>query len=346
MMEDNDNVMIAGQQTVVAAPKTSSDFFGSRKDPPPSAAFSANEQDKYTASKMDISFMPGTATVLYGTHGDAIDDMEAKVAQKMMKEEDLKKYHGSFMKETPTFFPTSEGKGKRDLYLVWMALLTLVFVGLVTFGFVSGLFLPSAGDASSQSLAPAMSFTERQAYMEELVKFLQLGPLEPSSPQEQALEWMSFQDDPLPVPTQLNTAGNALAGDTPYDTVRLEQRYALAVWYFAQGGPKLWATINRDSGSGWMNHGIGVHECDWHGVDCDDIKSFTTSAESARVVVGLRLNQAVGVVLTGTTLSTELGLLTHLRRLDFADQRLEGSIPNEWKSWSNLGKLLLTCQCS
>ncbi|KAL3919667.1 MAG: hypothetical protein SGILL_003641 [Bacillariaceae sp.] len=350
MMEENDNIKVEVKMDDIE--------LTTRKDPPPPPALAFSNHSATakaaafggasasTKSKKDIKFTPGTATLVYGdgngtrngAYGDDVDDLEAKVAKKMMKEGDLKKYHKSFEKATPPkkFFP-DEATRKRDFYIVAMCMLTLVFGGLVAYGFVSGLFLPK-DDASSPPSTPTVPYAERQAYMEELMEFLQLGPLEPSSPQEQALEWMAFQDDPLPVPLSPDDA----VADVVYLGIRLEQRYALTVWYFAQGGPKLWSTINRDTGGGWMNHGVGVHECDWHAVDCEVLDDDDGFQDDARVVVGLRLNNGVGVVLTGTSLSTELGMLTHLRRLDFSNQRLEGSIPDEWRALSNLDMLVLS----
>ena len=124
----------------------------------------------------------------------------------------------------------------------------------------------------------------------------------------------------------------------------LEQRYALVVWYFDQGGPTVWKTLNREASSGWIAFGAGVHECDWKGVDCDEggggggSSDDNDSDNTKRVVVGLRLSPALGVVLTGTSLSTEIGLLTNLRRMDFSDQRLQGKIPDEWAALSQLGE--------
>lgn len=274
----------------------------------------------------DIAYYPGTALPDHYRHNG--DDTGDRVAKKIKEEEKLKKYHSSVMKPDET-------KNKRDLFFVWMCLLSLVFIGLVVFGFVSGLFLPSKGtvDPSIPS-GPDMSSAERQAYMEELMDFYQLPFLEPSSPQEQALQWLSFQDFPLEVPLESEEEAAAT-----YHRIRLQQRYALVVWYFTQGGPKLWSSINRDASAGWTTYGAGVHECDWHGIDCEVMPGMELlSEQDARVVIGVRLNPAIGVVLTGTSLSSELGLLSNVRRLDFSSQRLEGSIPDEWKAMTSLGK--------
>jgi predicted nucleic acid-binding Zn ribbon protein len=257
------------------------------------------------------------------------DDIEAKIVRKMMKEDDINnKYHQSVMKK--------DEKKKRDWFFLWMGLLTLIFLGLMIYAFVSGIFLP--GDDTLEPL-PSVTTAERQEYYDNLLVFFNSTRLEPSSPQEQAMKWMGFQDEPLPIPEETSE-------DSHYQRVRLEQRYALATWYFAQGGPNLWSTINRDTGAGWIEFGTGVHECKWRGIDCSAMQDDEANGddddglrkEQYKVVVGVRLSSSQGVVLTGTSLSKELGLLTHIRRLDFSSQRLQGTIPEEWKHMTNLGK--------
>jgi hypothetical protein len=276
----------------------------------------------------DVSVCFGTAVSAH-YDGDE-DDLEARMAKKLKEEEDLRKYHGSVMTPNST-------DNKKDTFFVWMGFLLLIFVGMMIFGFVSGLFLPSK-EAIEPSVPPEpdLSNAERQAYMEHLLNFYQLPFLEPSSPQQQAIKWLTFQDIPLDVPPVDQDDANAT-----YQRIRLQQRFALAVWYFAQGGPKLWSTINRNTAAGWMAHGIGVHECDWHGIDCEVLSGMgllSDEKQDGRVITGVRLNTAMGVALTGTSLSPELGLLTNVRRLDFSTQRLEGSIPDEWKAMTNLGE--------
>jgi len=305
--------------------------------PPPEKTIDAH------CTNEDIVFMPGAVSVPFS--GDGIpndeflgkkvvghdeDDMEAKIAKKIMEEDDINhEYHRSVMKPDP-----NQNKRQRDWYFVWMGLLTLIFVVLVFFGFWSGLFLPNA----AQEDVGSASSVERQAYMEELLSFFDFPLLEPGSPQEQAIEWLAYRDEPLPVPSK--KGGNSLL---QYQRVRLEQRYALVTFYFAQGGPKLWSSINRHTWAGWINYGMGVHECEWHGIDCEaDNDDGNNNDNERRHVVALRLNPSTGVVLTGESLSTELGLLTSLRRLDFSSQRLEGSIPDEWKALTNLEMLALS----
>lgn len=263
----------------------------------------------------------------------------------------------------------------RDKFWLWMIIMSMAFLALLVYGFVSGLFLgpkddeTDAGAGAAAGSSPNGSGTQedRQQYYEELLAYFGYPILEPSSAQAQAMEWLAFED------TKFDMASNEAS------TIgsRLHQRYALASWYFDQGGPKFWTKINRDPGSGWIVHGVGVHECDWAGIDCQEqsietAKSTTTttttttvaamsttttarpetrnveigdgkstSVNTEQVVVGVRLRPSFGIVLTGTSLTPELGLLTNLRRLEAADQRLGGSIPDEWRTLTNLGENLL-----
>jgi hypothetical protein len=309
------------------------------------------------AGAVSVPFAAPNASCNYLPDGDFCsskwggkdDDMEARVAKKMLEEDDINhKYHQSVMKKDDD---DDDAKTRaRDWFFLWMGSLTLVFLGLVVFGFVSGIFLPKKWTLEPSSPSSSISTEERQEYHHNLLAFFNSPRLEPSSPQEQAMKWMAFQDEPLPVP--LGDGSEEESAEIVYQRVRLEQRYALVTWYFAQGGPNLWSTINRDSGAGWVEFGAGVHECNWRGIDCaamgspdddrnnddDDDDENGPEQERYKVVVGVRLSSAQGVVLTGSSLSTELGLLTHVRRLDFASQRLEGSIPEEWKHLTNLGK--------
>jgi hypothetical protein len=166
---------------------------------------------------------------------------------------------------------------------------------------------------SSNEEGAAKDYYDRQGYYEKLLQMFQHPPiLEPHSPQGQALEWLGFEDVPI----------------EDIETSRLWQRFALVVWYYSQGGPQLWTLINKDPSSGWIEHGPGVHECDWQGVDCD----------TKMQVIGLRLGGGAGITLTGASLSTELGFLTSLMHFNVSNQRLQGTIPYEWKALTNLGK--------
>ncbi len=152
----------------------------------------------------------------------------------------------------------------------------------------------------------------RKEYYESLLLFLGETIMAPDSAQSNSLEWMAFDDIPI----------DAITSN------RFWQRFALVVWYFEQGGTTLWSAVNSDPSAGWISFGEGVHECDWKGVDCDVHFQVT----------GLRLGIGMGITMTGTFLSTELGVLTHLNQLDLSGHRLQGSIPGQWQSLTNLGK--------
>lgn len=256
---------------------------------------------------------------------------------------------------------------KRDYFMAWMGLLTLIFLSLFAYGFASGLFIPdptssNAGTPSSSSESNKADMKDRQEYYDTLLTFLDLPFLEPDSPQALAMEWLAFEDERLEAVLAAEGPDNAAAA--PRDDGngnghvgdRVKQRYALVTWYFAQGGPKLWTTVNIDPSAGWINFGAGVHECKWTGIDCEHFggqgEADADDAEEKvqSVVVAVRLSPSVGVVLTGTSLSTEIGMLTHLKRLDLSGQRLEGSIPDEWMALTNIGEYTiaaaLTLACS
>ena len=212
-------------------------------------------------------------------------------------------------------------------WFVWtMTVMTLVFFILIGYGFGSGLFLPAKNDGGN----PKYRSTDRQDYKYDIVTLLDLPlVLEPTSAQARALEWLAFEDEPLFDPATFDPNNQ----DHYRDVV--SQRYALVVWYFDQGGPTVWKTLNREPSSGWIKFGAGIHECDWRGVDCD---YGDNASSSGGTVVGLRLLPSLGLLLTGSSLSTELGLLTGLRRLNLSEQRLRGKIPDEWATLTNLGE--------
>jgi hypothetical protein len=268
------------------------------------------------------------------------------------------------------------GEGAWFVYL--MIGMTVIFLALIGYGFGSGLFIPTSGsggkhhgadgngviingdgggafpnnggsDPSSSSSLSYSYTVARQDYKYEIITLLGLSNvMERTSPQAQAIEWLAFEDEPLFVVTKEDsTTTNKTTNNNDnelynYDSYleRLEQRYSLVVWYFDQGGPKLWKTINREPSSGWINFGADVHECQWKGIDCEyNNNKYEGDDSDGGIVVGVRLSPTLGIVLTGTTLSTELGLLSSLRRLDFSDQRLQGTIPEEWSKMTDLGKL-------
>ena len=216
----------------------------------------------------------------------------------------------------------SKTRGTRlDCFFWTMLGMTIVLLTLVGYGFGSGLYLPNrtVGDTNANPndaatlgtidgalVSPALSpaETNRQDYKYSIMTLLGLPiVMERMSAQARAIDWLAFDDEPLFDP-------NSMGDDHTQDQRdRLNQRYALVVWYFDQGGPAMWTTLNREESAGWIEHGAGVHECDWRGIDCDylDINDG--------IVVGLRLSPIMGLLLTGSSVSSELGILTNLRRL-------------------------------
>jgi hypothetical protein len=61
-------------------------------------------------------------------------------------------------------------------------------------------------------------------------------------------------------------------------------------------------------------------------------------------VTGLRLGgtTGAGITLTGS-LTTELGVLTNLEHFDASNNRLEGTMPDDWKAFTNLGTCVVDC---
>jgi hypothetical protein len=195
-------------------------------------------------------------------------------------------------------------KGKR--YFFW------ILLTLGTACTALGIALLLVGFSEDQERNDEPIVYDRQGYYEYLQEtFL---PLTGSS-QDQAIEWLAFQDTPL----------------EDSERNRIMERFALVAWYFAHGGPTTWNSIN-DSHSGWIKNGVGIHECQWRGVDCN----------ISNEVTGLRLPAGEGITLTGSSLSTEIGLLTSLQYFDVANQRLQGAIPSDWEVLTNMVMLNLS----
>jgi hypothetical protein len=208
-----------------------------------------------------------------------------------------------------TVEPQSTATVKSSSFWIWLVLLILMLLlGGLAIGFATRVFLKNRKEGGEKE--GDENLYDRQAYYNTLTGIFQYPLLEPNSAPGQALEWMSFED----VPLQETSDG------------RVWQRFALVVWYFAQGGPKLWSSVNSDPTSGWIDHGVGMHECKWRGVDCN----------ADNKVTGLRLGAGSGITLIGT-LSTELGVLTNLEHFDMSNHRVQGSIPDAWKEMTTLG---------
>ncbi|CAJ1945472.1 unnamed protein product [Cylindrotheca closterium] len=223
---------------------------------------------------------------MHVANGEAVDSMEVTVVPP------------TTINTTPSFKAKS---------IVWLG--SLVLTGL--FITIICIVLLRSGENDIAD-GVDMAVVDRQGYYTYLLETY--DPF-PSTPQDQAITWLAFQDEPL--------SGKDLED-------RLNQRYALVVLYYAHGGAFSWNSINDDPGSGWINSGgVGVHECDWKGVDC-------SNNGTSRQITGLRLSAEQGIKLTGSQLSTEIGFLTNLQSLYMADQGIQASIPSDWRTLTNL----------
>jgi hypothetical protein len=112
---------------------------------------------------------------------------------------------------------------------------------------------------------------------------MKLAKNDPESPQAMALDWL--QKDPL---------------YNEYELHRLNQRYALAVFYHATKGSS-W--INSDK---WVTEG---NECSWYATEDGD-----TCGENSRLTV-----LSLGDNALGGTVPTELELLTNLSKMNLLE---------------------------
>lgn len=133
----------------------------------------------------------------------------------------------------------------------------------------------------------------------------------PNSPQTKSLQWLVFQDQTL----SMNP-----------DTKRLVQRHALITLFYA---------CNGENWSGefalhppWTDQ-VGTHECDFHGVTCDETESIVKFEAGQSRLVG--------------QLPDEISLLTHLKTIRINVSELQGTLPvSLFTRLSNLGESLTT----
>lgn len=140
----------------------------------------------------------------------------------------------------------------------------------------------------------------------------------PDSAQSRALAWLvTVEQDPS---TRTWYSDQGMEDYLP----RLLQRYALIVLAYSCGGDN-WRSVKS-----WMSQ-AEVHECDWELISCDP---------TTRMVTNLKLESRS---LTGSLPQHEIGLLTHLKELDVASNRLQGNFPAKtvFSKLSNLESLRL-----
>ena len=149
------------------------------------------------------------------------------------------------------------------------------------------------------------------------------------TPQNTAFQWIVNQD-----PLQLSS-----------NAPNLQQRYALAVFFYSLEGPKWnlnnpWITTPDNGDDDFtiqLGSGVGQPECMWEGVQCD----------SNNNVMHIFLEDKG---LAGEFPTTELLQFTQLVKMDLRNNLLKGSIPNEFGQLVNLSKWKssesLCCSCS
>ena len=170
---------------------------------------------------------------------------------------------------------------------------------------------PIEGPTTVTSLAPTFSDTE-------IAMLLQMSTtpgetnifnLSPSDAAKNALRWVIQETKDVGILS---------------DKTRLQQRFALATFYFSTSG-ELWG-----NNKGWLSND---HECDWFFTTtnpCDDNGLLTS--------LDLKFNSLVG------SLPPQIGLLTHLKLIELGGNSigLTGTIPSEIGALTKLQGLVLT----
>jgi hypothetical protein len=127
-----------------------------------------------------------------------------------------------------------------------------------------------------------------------------------------ALQWL-IRDDPL-----------QLLPDTEANKFRLTQRYAiLTIWFQPADYDEAWVST-----FGWL---IPDEECKWYGMTCVDT-DFGGDLGLQQEITGINMgyNNVHG------TISSELGLLTHLESFVFTNSGFHGTIPDSLGLWTRL----------
>eukprot|EP00549_Striatella_unipunctata_P018798 CAMPEP_0118716588 /NCGR_PEP_ID=MMETSP0800-20121206/27582_1 /TAXON_ID=210618 ORGANISM="Striatella unipunctata, Strain CCMP2910" /NCGR_SAMPLE_ID=MMETSP0800 /ASSEMBLY_ACC=CAM_ASM_000638 /LENGTH=683 /DNA_ID=CAMNT_0006623021 /DNA_START=19 /DNA_END=2071 /DNA_ORIENTATION=- len=223
---------------------------------------------------------------------------------------------------------TDEEQGREDrsrffLYLIAatvclvvssVVLVTIIF--LVFLGPADPTEAPTASPSAVPTQAPTkLSFFESMEYLTREAISSPEQLLNTSSPQYLAVEFVSFDDFDLAAPF-------------PAGSIRWNQRFALAVFYFSTNGDT-WYTCFR----GDVNcQGVWIEgdECSWKGVTCVD-----------GVVTGLSFASQRGNGLYGT-LPSELSLLRDLKDIALTSEALFSTVPESFGEMSNLESLIIS----
>jgi Leucine Rich Repeat len=132
---------------------------------------------------------------------------------------------------------------------------------------------------------------------------------ETGAEEQAALQWL-IESDPLNL--------------TASDQFRLQQRYALAAFWFSTTRNGYWIDT-----MGWLTT---QDECNWIGINCTDVVGVGGAGEVQSVVerIALHDNNIQGGI------PVELGLLPSLKTIDLHSNALSGSLPFSIGQWSNL----------
>lgn len=146
------------------------------------------------------------------------------------------------------------------------------------------------------------------------------GLTDPQTDAYKTLEWMAFEDGAVLQLLSTSTpphGGTAATATATLDIEAVEQRVAIAMFFFATAGAEFW---NTD----WLLP--GKDECTLDGIVCNDQHQIVQLELVQRSLLG--------------TLPPELAFLTQLQRLDVHQNRLYGTLPPEFlQSFTQLSYL-------
>lgn len=131
---------------------------------------------------------------------------------------------------------------------------------------------------------------------------------EPLSVEQRALRWLVYDD-----PQQLT-----FNDDNSVTKFRLVQRYALVI-LFMHLPPDHPNLLKLES-----------HECNWSGISCTNVTLRGSKTDATPAVVKVKLQSSVGKI------SSDLGLLSHLKHLDLSRCGIRGALPSSIGAWTAL----------
>jgi hypothetical protein len=171
-------------------------------------------------------------------------------------------------------------------------------------------FAPTAMPSSAPSAMPSLAPTSQKfdQYLDYLVPISGADVfINRNSPQYRAASWAA-EDDPI--------TPELLIGSE-----QLDQRYALATFYYALNGDD-W-TFNDD----WLS---GIQECDWFGIRCDDSGKVNQLFFESRLGNNMR-----------GELPPEITLMQEIHTIFIQENFLRGTLPVFLNQFTNLDSLLI-----